>query len=58
MGPPSCKVVIKVHCITQLNQRVAIVGSVKSLGNWHVENALVMHTEKDIYPNWNIQFTV
>ena len=34
------------------------MGNVSALGNWDVDKALFMLTDKDIYPFWNIEFMV
>ena len=53
-----CKIVIKVHGSTHLNQHLAITGNIQVLGNWQVDKALAMHTTKDIYPIWTAEFSL
>ena len=40
------------NCTTNLNQRVAVIGSDLALGAWDVNKALILSTNDEKYPIW------
>ena len=53
-----CKVVLRLNCSTNLNQKVGLVGGITALGSWKQENALRMNTDQGSYPIWSVTFSV
>jgi len=56
MKLPTTEVNFHVKCDkTSVGDRVALVGSIKELGEWNTEKALFLETSPDTYPMWNIK---